>query len=30
MIDRCKSVNNSNGTTIQMTQSHEVKFNYIS
>lgn len=30
IIDRGKSVNSSNGTTIQMTQSHEVKFNYIS
>ena len=30
VIDRDKSVNNSNGTTIQMTQSHEGKFNYIS
>ena len=30
VIDRGKSVNNSNGTTIQMTQSHEGKFNYIS
>ena len=30
VIDRGKSVNNSNGTTTQMTQSHEGKFNYIS
>ena len=30
IIDRGKSVNNSNGTTIQMTQSHEGEFNYIS
>ena len=30
VIDRGKSINNSNGTTIQMTQSHEGKFNYIS
>ena len=30
VIDRGNSVNNSNGTTIQMTQSHEGKFNYIS
>ena len=30
VIDRGKSVNDSNGTTIQMAQSHEGKFNYIS
>ena len=30
VIDRGKSVNDSNGTTIQMTQSHEGKLNYIS
>ena len=30
VIDRGKSINNSNGTTIQMTQSNEGKFNYIS
>ena len=29
VIDRGKSVNDSNGTTIQMTQSIEGKFNYI-
>ena len=30
IIDRGKSVNDSNGTTIQMTQSNEGEFNYIS
>ena len=30
VIDRGKSINNSNWNTIQMTQSNEDKFNYIS